>query len=147
MPDVWYEKGLRFRCTRCGNCCAGAPGTVRVTDDEIEALAKQLELPIREFRKVYTRSLRNGDVSLREKSTNECIFYGAATGCSVYDRRPRQCRTWPFWRAVTDSEERWEEEAESCPGMNCGPLWSADRVKRTCEDDGTSGSIRKLAAA
>ena len=26
MSEPWYQDGLQFRCTRCGNCCTGAPG-------------------------------------------------------------------------------------------------------------------------
>jgi Fe-S-cluster containining protein len=140
LQDPWYRAGLRFRCQRCGYCCTGDAGTVLVADGEIEGLAEHLGLAPEVFRKIYTRSLRRGDVSLREKSTGECIFFDDCRGCTVYAQRPRQCRTWPFWRAVVHSPERWDEEAGHCPGMNRGPLWSADRIGRLCAEDGTSGS-------
>ena len=82
MPETWYGDGLRFECTRCGNCCSGTPGSVRVNDAEIAKLAEHLELAIDEFRVIYTRPLRKGDISLREKGNGECVFYrnGAAEG-------------------------------------------------------------------
>ena len=134
----WYREGLRFACTRCGNCCSGEPGTVNVSDEEIEQLSRHVELETDAFREVYTRKLRGGDISLREKRNGECVFYRPGSGCSVYASRPRQCRTWPFWRAVVYSPERWAEESDHCPGMNRGPLHEADAILRTSERDGTS---------
>lgn len=141
--EPWYRDGLRFECTRCGNCCSGPSGSVLVSDSEIAELASHLELSAAEFREIYTRSLRKGDVSLREKRNGECILYrsaaadGSGGGCSVYRQRPRQCRSWPFWKGVIHSPERWAEEAESCPGMNQGQLHSALDILNTSADDGT----------
>jgi Fe-S-cluster containining protein len=136
--EPWYRDGLRFACTRCGHCCGGASGTVRVSDAEIEALARKTELRPEEFRSVYTRRLRGGAVSLRERSDGTCILYDALRGCSAYPDRPRQCRTWPFWRSVVHSPERWAEESLGCPGIGRGPLHPAEQIGRTLEDDGTS---------
>jgi hypothetical protein len=141
VSERWYEGGLRFACTRCGNCCTGA-GVVRVSETEIAALANRLGLEESEFRALYTRRLRGGDVALREKNDRDCVFYDRArAGCRVYQDRPRQCRSWPFWRGVAHSRERWQEEARSCPGMGQGPLHAADRIEAQLCDDGTSGAL------
>ena len=146
MSEPWYRNGLRSACTDCGNCCSGTPGTVLVSEVEIAELAESLDLGLEEFRQIHTRSLRKGDVSLREKSNGECTFYrsgageGSVRGCSVYADRPRQCRTWPFWSAVVHSPERWAEESEACPGMNRGALHSTATVLFSSENDGTRGS-------
>jgi len=135
----WYSEGLRFECQRSGNCCSGGPGVVRVTDEDIAALARYIRLAECEFRKIYTRLVGDQDVSLRDKSNHDCIFYDRSEGCTVYDHRPRQCRTWPFWRHVVSSPERWADEATKCPGMNRGPLRSCDYIRENSEDDGTFG--------
>ena len=135
---TWYPDGLQFTCTRCGRCCTGDPGTVRVTDDEIEALASLLDLERDEFRAHYTRTLRGGEVSLVEKRNNDCVFWDRSAGCRVYAERPRQCRTWPFWRAVVHSPETWADEARSCPGMNQGLRRDAASVSAIAAEDGTS---------
>ena len=137
----WYRDGLQFGCTRCGNCCAGTSGTVLLTDDEIDALAQHVSLSSDEFREVYTRRLRKGEISLREKKNEECVFFVRDQGCSVYEHRPRQCRTWPFWGGVVENQERWDEEAEDCPGMNRGALHDAAEIANTSRADGTSGLI------
>ena len=69
------------------------------------------------------------------------VFYDAARGCAVYEERPRQCRSWPFWRAVVHSEERWQEEAHGCPGMNRGRLHGAPEIAESARNDGTSGVL------
>lgn len=129
MVEAWYREGLRFGCTRCGNCCRGS-GTVRVSDGEIAALARRLDLADAEFRAIYTRRLRGGDVSLREKANRDCVFYDrVAGGCRVYADRPSQCRSWPFWSSVLHSPERWAEESEACPGMNQGPHHGLEQIR------------------
>ena len=136
-PEPWYRDGLRFTCTRCGNCCTGASGTVQVDDVEIEALAEELDLPAIEFRRRYTRRLRGAEVSLVERSNGDCVFWDPTAGCTVYRNRPRQCRTWPFWRTVVHTEERWNEEARDCPGMKQGTLHDLEHIEALTSDDGT----------
>ncbi len=139
--ESWYRDGLQFECTRCGHCCSGATGTVRVSDSEIEALARRVSLSVEKFRTVYTRALRRGGISLREKRNRDCVFFDRDQGCTVYQQRPRQCRTWPFWGGVVATEDRWAEEAEDCPGMNRGKLHDATHIARTSRTDGTSGFV------
>jgi Fe-S-cluster containining protein len=139
--ELWYKDGLRFGCLRCGGCCSGFSGTVRITDDEISAIARRLNLPEAEFRNNYTRSVGGGVISLIEKENQDCIFFDKEQGCTVYEDRPRQCRTWPFWRSNIYSPERWKRGGERCPGMNRGMLHDADLIKETSENDGSSGSI------
>ena len=38
----WYDKGLRFSCSECGDCCTGAPGYVWVNKEEIAAIVGHL---------------------------------------------------------------------------------------------------------
>jgi len=114
---------------------------VRVSDAEIAALARRLELGDAEFRVIYTRELRDGGISLRERGNRDCVFYDREeSGCRVYSDRPRQCRSWPFWDAVVHSRERWEEEAQDCPGMNQGALHSAETISRSAAEDGVGAA-------
>ena len=142
----WYRNGLRFACTRCGRCCGGGPGTIRVNEEEIATLAETLGLSDAAFRKRYTRRLRGGDISLIEKNNHDCIFYDEKLGCTVYAHRPRQCQTWPFWRSLVHSPETWAEGAENCRGLNFGPLYSTEEIAEMILDDGTSASRRRRAA-
>jgi len=127
----WYKEGLSFECTRCGHCCSGFSGTVAVDDAEIAALAARLELEQGVFRERYTRVLRDGSISLREKPNLDCVFYSREHGCLVYEDRPQQCRTWPFWRSVVKTRRSWAAEAEHCPGMNRGRLYTIDEIEKS----------------
>jgi uncharacterized protein len=124
---LWYRDGLRFECTQCGKCCTGAPGYVWVDDDEVEALSIRLGMSENVFRRTYTR--REGDRrTLIEKPNNDCIFYDANMGCTVYDQRPKQCRTWPFWDSNLKSERHWQKTVDICPGSGEGRLYTIDEI-------------------
>ncbi|GIW82569.1 MAG: zinc/iron-chelating domain-containing protein [Gemmatales bacterium] len=125
----WYENGLRFACTRCGNCCTGAPGFVWVNNDEVKAIADFLGQPLEETEGLYTR-LANGRRTLRERPNGDCIFYHREKGCTIYPVRPRQCQTWPFWESNVRTPECWQKAGEHCPGIGQGPLISAEEITR-----------------
>lgn len=124
----WFQDGLRFTCTGCGDCCTGAPGFVWVNRDEIEALAHKLNLPTEKFEELYVRRVGIRK-SLVEYDNGDCVFFDAKSrNCKVYEARPRQCKTWPFWHSNMQSEETWKETCEACPGSGKGKLHSADHI-------------------
>jgi len=135
----WYADGLRFTCTQCGNCCTGAPGHTWVSEDEIDVLAARLGIDRASFCRTYTKSVWRGGqqlVSLIEKKNNDCVFWAKGVGCTVYQDRPRQCRTWPFWRPNLSDRATWDEAASGCPGMNRGATHDASEIQTTAADDG-----------
>ncbi len=114
---VWYENGLKFKCTECGKCCGGAPGYVWLTDSDIQRLTEHLKITKEELIKKYCRQV-GGRISLKERSvTYDCIFLKDSR-CSVYDGRPTQCRTYPFWGKNVASKRAWNETAIECEGIN-----------------------------
>jgi Fe-S-cluster containining protein len=130
MPEeTWYQDGLRFRCTRCGNCCTGDPGHVWADEEEIAAIALHRGEPVQQVTGLYTRSAGRGR-SLREKANGDCVFYDRREGCTIYPVRPRQCRTWPFWESNVRTSEAWRKTCEVCPGSGQGELISAEEI--TC---------------
>ncbi len=129
MPELWYQDGLRFRCTRCGNCCTGEPGFVWVNAAEIAAIAEHRSETAEQVTALYTRRA-GSDRTLREKANGDCIFYDKAAGCTIYPVRPRQCRTWPFWESNVETPEAWKRTCEVCPGSGKGELISAEEITR-----------------
>jgi Fe-S-cluster containining protein len=125
--EVWYQNGLRFTCTRCGNCCTGAPGYVWVNDEELKAIAEYRGEPIEEVTGLYTRIAKRGR-TLRENADGDCVFYDKKQGCLIYSVRPRQCRTWPFWASSVATPEAWQHTCEVCPGSGKGQLISAEEI-------------------
>jgi uncharacterized protein len=140
----WYADGLSFACTRCGNCCTGAPGEVRVSEAEAAALAAHLGLDLADFHERYTRRLPDGSTGLLETPRFECVFWSREAGCTVYSVRPRQCRTWPFWRRNLASPAHWAAAARGCPGIGQGGLQDARTIAVLAADDGTSGVVPEV---
>jgi Fe-S-cluster containining protein len=127
--EPWYQDGLSFRCTRCGNCCTGEPGYVWVTAEEIAAIAAYREEPEEQVIALYTKVATRGR-SLRERANGDCVFFESGKGCTIYPVRPRQCRTWPFWETNLRTPETWRRTQRSCPGAGKGELIPAEEITR-----------------
>ncbi len=131
---TWYKGGLKFKCQRSGNCCTGAPGFVWVTDEECKAISDLMEIPLEDFLENCTH-VYHGKRSLKEFEDGDCIFFDK--GCTIYDKRPNQCRTWPFWDSNLESKRDWEIAARNCPGMNQGNHFDFETIEaeRTQQKD------------
>lgn len=127
MSD-WFDKGLRFECTGCGDCCRGEPGYVWLTLDEAHAVAVALGMHFDQFKDRCLRRV-GSRLSLLEKPDGDCIFLEAGSGCVVYGARPVQCGTFPFWGEFLESRRDWERLAEVCPGIGRGKLHAGDWVR------------------
>lgn len=120
----WYQDGLRFSCTQCGDCCTGAPGFVYVNDDEIAKIAAFLGKSDSGLTRAHIRPVGRQFSLTEDKKTGDCCFLvtspkGKRT-CSIYPVRPLQCRTWPFWTSNLEDRHAWQDAAGACPGMNKG---------------------------
>lgn len=125
--EPWFKDGLSFTCTRCGACCTGAPGYVWVDADEVAALAAHRGESPDEFSMKFVRKVGRR-YSLIERPGGDCIFWERGTGCTVYEARPVQCRTWPFWPENVESPEDWEHITQICPGSGRGRHYSAGEI-------------------
>jgi uncharacterized protein len=130
--DPWYREGLAFTCTRCGACCTGAPGYVWVNAEEISRLAEFRGLSIDAFGRQFVRQV--GDrLSLVERPGGDCIFWDKKVGCTVYEARPIQCQTWPFWPENLATREDWDHVTSLCPGSGQGQFFSVEEIRATAE--------------
>lgn len=141
--DWQTPPAIRFACTDCGKCCTGAPGAVRVTEEEISRLADLVGLERVNFCEKYVRDFPAGFASdeavhslprwsLREQADGSCIFFREGR-CSVYSARPAQCRAYPFWLKNLRNADAWRRTAEFCPGIGQGKLFEPDDVLRELE--------------
>jgi Fe-S-cluster containining protein len=129
MSEPWYKDGLRFTCTRCGHCCTGEPGYVWVEDDDLAAIAQKRGETLDEVKALYARWTPLGR-TLREKSNGDCVFYDREQGCTIYEVRPPQCRTWPFWESNVATPQTWQRTCDVCPGSGQGELISVEEITR-----------------
>ena len=129
---MFYDSGLCFECQRCRYCCSSEPGYVFLSASDIENAANALAISKEEFLALYTREVDYGlyyMVSLKEKDNYDCIFLGEK-GCTIYEGRPLQCRTYPFWPSIIESRQNWESEKHSCPGIGNGKVISKDEIEK-----------------
>ena len=123
-PKVFYSAGLRFACTRCSRCCRHTSGYVFLSSTDLETLSSTVGVGREEFLRLYCRCVPFGPVnriSLKELPNLDCIFWEKG-GCSVYESRPLQCRSFPFWSGCVASRAEWELHAKQCPGIGKGAL-------------------------
>ncbi len=137
--SYFFDQGLRFECTGCGKCCTGASGTIFINERETGAIAKRLGMTEKAFLAQYAYPVKGGH-SIRELENGDCVFLRGKL-CGIYEDRPTQCRTFPFWPEVLRSEKNWKSTARECEGMDQGKLYTKeeimailDKVMNECHD-------------
>ncbi|QOY55500.1 YkgJ family cysteine cluster protein [Candidatus Sulfurimonas marisnigri] len=123
MSNIVKKDGYSYSfdanaCSTCkGKCCTGESGYIYVTKAEIESISKLLNLDIKDFVQEYLfKKLYKYSIKEKKFGENyECIFYDReSNGCNIYDARPLQCRTFPFWDYF---KQRVDELKLECPGV------------------------------
>lgn len=121
----WYEnvpsnQSLPFDCTGCGKCCQ-TKGEVYLNPSETKEAAAVLNMSIDEFKDKYTsrdvtgKKIKDSWTVLKQKKDSKgiegCIFLDEETKmCSIYEARPLQCSTYPFWPRIMESIDTWNDE-------------------------------------
>lgn len=126
----WWKAagGLQFSCTGCGRCCSGEPGVVWLTEEEAAQLSARLNLSVEAFERRFCRIV-DGKLALREvrrpreghwgQVDHDCVFLEGGKLCGVYEDRPMQCRTFPFWPEVLVDQAAWEGLGKrGCEGLS-----------------------------
>ena len=129
-----------------------------MSPEEIQQAAELLQISIQKFIQTYASHTLGGGrqrvtrdeedesvwIRLRDKDSNNpqkgaasCIFLDDENKCTIYEARPVQCRTYPFWPNVLQSVESWNDECRRKDGndedeTNPLPPW-------TPEDGGCEG--------
>ena len=133
----WYARDpvVTFGCTGCGKCCK-MDGDVWLAPEEVQSISTHLNMPKPRFEELYARSavlnekgekwlclvrsngLENNDLDLASgiqgskfSSIPGCVFLDPLGRCSIYDVRPVQCSTYPYWPSLIDDKADWESEA------------------------------------
>ncbi len=136
--SLFYENGLRFECQGSGKCCTshGEFGFVFLTIDDRRRFAKHLKLSTAEFTKKYCEYNEEQEAwhLIERKDNPDCLFLKNKQ-CSVYEARPTQCRTWPFWPEVMNAKSWKSEVASFCPGVGKGRIWDKEEIEKIMIED------------
>jgi Fe-S-cluster containining protein len=137
MNKKFYEDGIRFECQGSGKCCTsrGSYGFVYLTLQDRKRFAKFFKMSTRDFTHHYCNK-KDGHVFLKDPKEisppghpeGDCAFLQDKR-CNVYEARPEQCRTWPFWPENMNAKVWNTELAGYCPGVGKGKLYSKDEVE------------------
>ncbi len=132
VPDMtdkpkFYQDGLRFECLQCGNCCRQPGGIVEVSEEEISEMSHALRIESYSFKQQFCRPDTN-QWQLKAHDDGACIFL-KDNRCILYDSRPLQCRTFPFWPENLKSHYRWKQLKQLCPGIDKGRIVDVQEIQ------------------
>jgi hypothetical protein len=103
-----------FSCLDCANCCKTIGP--RLTDKDIDRLARHLKMKPSEFTEQYLITDEDGDFVF---NSHPCPFLLPDNYCMVYENRPKACREYPH----TDRKRFYQilnlshKNCETCPAV------------------------------
>ena len=101
-----------FDCLDCASCCKTIGP--RLTNKDIERLAKHLKMKLPDFTNQYILTDEDGDYVFKD---HPCPFLLPDNYCIVYENRPKACREYPH----TDRKRFYQilelshKNCETCP--------------------------------
>jgi len=114
------EPPFDFACRRCGNCCRAGHGRVWFEPEELPAMAAARGMEEQAFAALHVT--RVGErLSLREGPHGRCSLLEGLNECSVYEARPEQCRSFPYWPAILEGGPALERAAAYCRDLRPRP--------------------------
>ena len=122
---------MKFECqSSCGGkCCTaqwdkGERPFVFLTKEDKARLSKALNFRFmhfierKEFISTRFKSTRSLQYVLKLNAAGRCPFLDNGK-CGIYENRPTQCRTFPFWPEYRDKAQ-FDKLKEICPGVGKG---------------------------
>lgn len=102
------------KCDECGGkCCTGESGYIWIDENEIKKLSEYLGYKPELIKEIFLEKFDNR-YSIKEKPYQNgwaCIFFDEKNkNCSIYEYRPKQCRSFPFWEYFKTNYKELEME-------------------------------------
>ena len=120
--DLYYPKGIKWSCKRCGTCCRDAshrPRKILLLPSDVKRLETAGE---RDF--IEKVKSEEPFVAEMKKRGGACINL-TEDGCRVYPSRALLCRMYPIW-VERDSRSLEVRVDTRCPGFGHGPELKED---------------------
>ncbi len=109
-------------CQNCGGkCCIGESGYIFLSLHEAQDISRFLGISFEVFALKYLKKV-GYRFSLIEKPFENgaaCVFFDEEKrNCRIYEVRPKQCKTFPFWEGFKHKNEQDLEELFTlCAGV------------------------------
>ena len=104
-------------CATCQGICCRWGGYVWITETEMIQMAEVMNLSLENFANEYVKAAY-GRLSLQERLREgeyHCAMFDPFTSrCLVYEVRPKQCKTFPYWDQY---KTNYQKLIELCPGI------------------------------
>lgn len=128
MKKEIFSGGIRFECQSSGKCCTsrGSYGYVYLAPKDRKRFAEYFKIGVSEFVREFCEK-DDGYTYLKNPGA-DCRFLDGKR-CGVYDARPEQCRTWPFWPENMNAKGWSKEVASFCPGIGKGKLYTPEAIQ------------------
>ena len=135
----WWRDGVRFQCQGSGKCCTshGEFGFVFMNLEDRQRMAKSLKIRTSEFTKKYCQKTGGVYHLIETPGKPDCLFLKGKS-CSVYEGRPTQCRTWPFWPEVMNAKSWKKDVVEFCPGVGKGNVITGKEIENILNEQKNS---------
>lgn len=127
---------IRFQCLgkSCNRCCTGdSPrgSFVRLSNDDLKRMGDDVKRIRMVMMDPVTRERTTaGELAMFIPAGELCAHWKEGTGCSIWERRPAQCSSYPLWPHLISSPAALEAEKERCPGIGVGPPIKLTKLRR-----------------
>tara|TARA_B110000116_G_C16611584_1_gene479664 strand:+ start:66 stop:515 length:450 start_codon:yes stop_codon:yes gene_type:complete len=130
------KEKINFKCQGSSNCCVSrnSYGYVYLDKNDTKKLSNYVKLSIKKFLKIYCDET-DGFTHFKENNKNGKCQFLSKKKCTIYNARPTQCRTWPFWDENMNAKTWNEEISKFCPGIGKGKIYSAKKIKEIIKED------------
>ena len=120
MNRPWWMDGVPFACQPdCGRCCDEPGGIVYLRPEDAQNLANHHGMSVEDWFERDCRQTLDGRYILNsDQYTDVCIYLDENKKCTVYQSRPAQCKSYPFWAENVRSDRSWKRTVKECPGLD-----------------------------
>lgn len=109
---------LDFNCKGCGLCCR-EEGFVFFSLEDISRASRLLSLTAIAFIQKYLKYSEELLYYVEVTDRNPCIFLDKNNKCLIHQSKPKQCKTFPYWKEYTDKNGNVLKDkfSRQCPGV------------------------------
>ena len=83
-----------------------------------------------QFKRRFLTDVTGIGMGIRLTRQGQCSLLNEQMQCSVYEVRPQQCRTYPYWPEIFYNEQTWHDEGRRCEGIGRGEIIPIDEIKK-----------------